>query len=92
MEEKADYNGLVIVWAGLILLTWLSVAVSGAGLAGGMRAAFPLFIATVKASLVMYFFMRFRVGREIFWVVLPAGLITVIIITLLVFSDVGYRY
>ena len=92
MDRKADCKGFVIVWAGLILLTWLSVAVSGAGLAAAARVAVPLLIATLKASLVFYFFMRFRVGGEIFWVVLPAGLITAIIITLLVFSDVGYRY
>ncbi|MBI5888798.1 MAG: hypothetical protein HZB82_08835 [Deltaproteobacteria bacterium] len=92
MERKADYKSLIIVWAGLILLTWLSAGVSGAGLAAEARVAVPLLIAMLKASLVFYFFMRFRVGGEIFWVVLPAGLITVIIITLLVFSDVGYRY
>lgn len=92
MERKVDYKGLIIVWAGLMLLTWLSVGVSGAGLAAATRVAAALLIATLKASLVVYFFMRFRVGGEIFWVVLPVGLITLIIVTLLVFSDVGYRY
>jgi len=64
----------VIVWAGLILLTGLTVAVSYAELHVAIQVA--LLIATVKASLVLLYFMHLRYEGRMYFLMLLVVLAT----------------
>ena len=64
----------VAVWAGLILLTGLTVAASYAELRVAIQVA--LMIATVKASLVLLYFMHLRYEKRMFFIMLLVVLAT----------------
>lgn len=84
------YRTYVFVWIGLLTLTWLTVTIAGTHIAG-ISIFVPLLIATLKASLVLSFFMHLKYEKGLFRIIV---LITVIVITILVwlvFSDVAYR-
>lgn len=62
------------VWAGLVLLTGLTVTVSYAQLHVAMQVA--LLIATVKALLVLLYFMHLRYENRAYFVMLLVVLVT----------------
>lgn len=85
------YGTLVLVWAGLLALTWLTVSLSGTHF-GVFSLAAPFLIASVKAFLVIDYFMRLRYEGPFFkWIFLVA-LGTVAVVAWLVYEDVAYRY
>lgn len=95
MAEKGSpgempYRTYFFVWIGLLILTWLTVNLSGAN-AAGLGVITPLAIATLKALLVLSFFMRLKYETGILkaFVLVPLGVI--IVLYWLVFSDVLYR-
>lgn len=64
----------VAVWVGLIVLTGLTVTVSYAELHVAIQVA--LLIATVKASLVLLYFMHLRYENRAFFLMLLVVLFT----------------
>ena len=64
---------LVAVWAVLVVLTWLTVAITWIDL-GTLNLWAALAIATVKASLVILYFMHLRYDRPMNAVVFIASL------------------
>lgn len=91
-EEQAlritGYRTLVCVWAALLLLLAATVAVSKMT---GYGASANLLIASVKAGLVLIFFMRLRTeGSFLKWMLLLT-LSALTAIMALTFSDVWYR-
>ena len=81
------YGVYVIVWAGLVALTGLTVAVSRAF--GGVLA--PLLIASVKSGLVVSYFMHMRHERGVLRLILWAMVAVFIVLFWFLFSDVAYR-
>jgi cytochrome c oxidase subunit 4 len=71
------YRVYVAVWACLILLTGLTVAVSYTTLHVAVQVA--LLIATTKASLVMLYFMHLRYEGRLYFVMLLVVLVTYVI-------------
>jgi len=96
MEEKqaneriVGYPVLVAVWAALLGLTWLTVDISGKGMALFALAA-PFLIASVKAFLVVDYFMRLKYEPSFFRYILLILLGTVAVLSFLVYQDVAYR-
>lgn len=81
----------VLVWAALIALTVLTVLVARVNL-GEMNVVVAVAIASLKAGLVLYFFMHLRHERWIFQVMLLVTLVTLGIILSMTFADIGFRY
>ncbi len=64
--HATGYGMYVAVWAGLLLLTGGTVAVSYLDL-GLLNVAAALLIASVKASLVALFFMHLKFEDKLVW-------------------------
>lgn len=91
IERKGPaYMIYVFVWAGLLLLTWLTVKLSGISL-GKISLATPLAIASAKALLVIGYFMHLKYEKGLFRLIVAIGLITMAVVGWLVYSDIGYR-
>lgn len=87
-ESRPGYGVYLAVWAGLVILTWLTVSISGNAGAG---LAPPFLIASAKAALVGAFFMHLRYEKALYRLFLVAAAATMIVVVWLVFSDIGYR-
>lgn len=80
----------MLVWAGLLLLTVLTVAAAKLHL-GTASVLVPLLIASAKAFLVLWFFMHLKYERRLFKVMLLMPIATLTIILVLTFFDIWYR-
>jgi cytochrome c oxidase subunit 4 len=74
------------VFAALLILTAATVGVAFLDL-GPMNAVMALVIATVKASLVVLFFMHVRYGSRFVAICLGAGLFWLVLLLTLTMSD-----
>lgn len=93
-ETKAHIVGypvLFAVWAALLGLTWLTVGLSGTGL-GSFVIIAPFLIATVKAFLVVDYFMHLKYESGFFKYILLVVLGTVVVVAWLVYQDIAYRH
>jgi cytochrome c oxidase subunit 4 len=80
----------VLVWLGLVIMTGVTVTVAGIDL-GGMNVVAALLIASVKSTLVLYWFMHLKYEEGLFRVILFAAVATISIIIGLTFLDILYR-
>ncbi len=85
-----DYGTYVIVWLLLVGLTSLTVTIAGINL-GDYTLVVALFIALIKASLVIAIFMHISVEEPIFKVFIAIILITLLVIFILTFTDYSFR-
>jgi cytochrome c oxidase subunit 4 len=84
------YPVLFAVWGALLGLTWLTVGISGTGM-GSFAILAPFLIASVKAFLVVDYFMHLKYESGFFKYLLLVVLGTVVILAWLVYQDVAYR-
>ncbi|MBI5057363.1 MAG: cytochrome C oxidase subunit IV family protein [Nitrospirae bacterium] len=95
MKERNNhiigFKTYVIVWLCLLILTVLTVAVSGMklGMSGSLTS---VIIATLKASLILLFFMHLKYERFLITAMLLLTVMTIAVIIGLTFFDVWYRY
>ena len=85
-----SYRTYVLVWIGLLILTGITIVISGLNL-GGLSIVAVLFIALVKTGLVLSFFMHLKYEETIFQIML---LFPVVILTIFIgftFFDVSFR-
>lgn len=80
----------VIVWACLLALTALTITVAGLHL-GNVSTLAAIAIATVKASLVLWFFMHLKYESRLFKILLLVPIITLAVTLGLTFVDIWYR-
>lgn len=85
------YPVLFAVWAALLGLTWLTVELSGAGMGSFVMLA-PFLIASVKAFLVVDYFMHLKYESGFFKYILLVVLGTVVVLAWFVYQDIAYRY
>ena len=85
-----SYSKLAAVWAGLLVLTALSVAITRANL-GGFKVWGALSIACVKTALVVAFFMHMKYETRLLRAFLLLALVTLAIFIGFTFFDVLYR-
>ena len=95
MNEKdkniIGYRTYFIVWVCLLILTAATVAVSNLKL-GKHGALTSIFIASVKAGLILMFFMHLKYERLLIKAMLLLTIMTIATIVGLTFSDVWYRH
>jgi cytochrome c oxidase subunit 4 len=87
-ERHLPLSWLVIVWAALLSLTAVTVAASRLDL-GAMNVWIALGIATVKAVLVLLFFMHMIYERPMNFIVLSVALLFVFLFIGFVLMDTG---
>lgn len=93
MEEEfkdAGYKTYVFVWLGLLALTAITITVSGMRL-GNFSAVTAVLIATIKALLVLYFFMHLKHEPLLLRFIFAASILTLTVIIVLTFTDVWFR-
>jgi cytochrome c oxidase subunit 4 len=95
MENKQEhtivaYRTYIYVWTGLILLTWLTVTMAKMQL-GRLSVASPIFIASLKALLVLGFFMHLRYEKGLFKIMLIVAVMITTVLVSLLFSDIAFR-
>jgi cytochrome c oxidase subunit 4 len=95
MNEKdkdiAGYRTYFIVWISLLILTAATVAVSNLKL-GKHGALTSIIIASVKASLILMFFMHLKYERLLIKAMLMLTILTIAVIIGLTFFDIWFRY
>lgn len=82
--------GLVGVWAALVVLLALTIAVAKVHFTR-FSVVINLLIATGKASLVLVFFMHLRSESRFVKIMLGVTVIALTAIIILTFSDVWFR-
>ncbi|MHA2609411.1 MAG: cytochrome C oxidase subunit IV family protein [bacterium JZ-2024 1] len=85
-----SYATYFYTWLALVICTVITVLVAGLSL-GYLNVLAALFIATVKASLVMSYFMHLKWEKSDFKIMLLTTIVTIGIILALTFSDVATR-
>ena len=79
------------VWVALVALTGVTVAAAGLDL-GSLAVPAALGVASVKAWLVLYYFMHLRHEPWPFTLMLLVTLATLTLIIGMTFTDIGFRY
>jgi cytochrome c oxidase subunit 4 len=90
-HEPLSYRFLALVWAGLLCCTAATIAVARIDL-GYWNVIAALGVASLKASLVIFFFMHLKYEN---WVIKGMVLTAFVILAIAIgftFVDVGYRY
>jgi len=90
-KSITGYRTYFIVWICLLILTAATVAVSNLKL-GKHGALTSIFIASVKASLILLFFMHLKYERFLIKAMLLLTIMTIAVIVGLTFSDVWFRH
>jgi len=89
-EPVVPYIQYVWVWLGLLLLTWVTVGVAGLQL-GNLSIVGALGIASLKAGLVLTYFMNLRHESTLFRYMLLVAIVTLFTILGLTFTDILFR-
>ena len=85
------YKTYISVWLALCILLAVTIAVVKLNMLANFSAAGSLVIASIKAGLVLYYFMHLRQeGRLVKGTLAVAGA-TLTLLIILTFSDVWYR-
>jgi cytochrome c oxidase subunit 4 len=80
----------VLVWAALLTLTAVTVTVAKSDL-GALSTLTAIAIASVKAGLVLWFFMHLKYEKRLLKLLLLVPIVTLAVIIGLTFIDVWYR-
>lgn len=80
-----------MTWICLVMLAALMVAVAGMDL-GDYGALMSLLVASVKATLILLFFMNLKYESLLLKALLMVTIATIAVIIGLTFLDVGMRY
>ena len=89
-QHLLPYSLYFKVWAVLIALTAVTVGVAHIEMYK-YTVFTAMFVATVKVSLVLLYFMHLRFEKRMLWYMILAALITYGIFVALTFSDYFYR-
>jgi cytochrome c oxidase subunit 4 len=87
-----NYRTYIYVWIALLLLLAATVAIARGQLLAQYSVLGSLFIASVKAGLVLTFFMHLKYEPPFLKTMLFFALLALTLIIGLTFSDVWYRY
>ncbi len=86
------YRTYLIVWIALMVLLGATIAVAKGQLLAQYSVLGSLFIASVKAGLVLTFFMHLKYEPPFLKIMLFLALLALTLIIGLTFTDVWYRY
>jgi cytochrome c oxidase subunit 4 len=85
-----SYGTYVYIWLTLLALTALTVTVSGIHF-GNITLLIAIIIAIIKAGLVLNIFMHIKFDDIVFKVFVIVGILTLVAIIVLTFSDYLFR-
>jgi cytochrome c oxidase subunit 4 len=85
-----SYRTFLLVLAGLILLTLISVAVTRISL-GTLTVTIALLIAAIKSSLVLSIFMHLKFDDKFFSIMVIAVILVIGLVIFITFLDYLYR-
>ncbi len=89
-QQSLSYGSYVLVWLALVVLTSVTVTIAGMHL-GALSIATAIFIALIKGSLVVYYFMNLKNEDVMFRVMLLVALVTLTVIMVFTFFDISFR-
>jgi len=89
-HEPVSYRTFILVWAALVTLTGITVAVSRIHL-GALHVWAALIIASIKSGLVIFIFMHLKQESRLFKTGLLVMLVILAIFVGLTFTDILYR-
>jgi len=95
MKEEQDHyivrtKTFVLVWTALIILTGVTIKAAQMRM-GEWSMLANLLIASIKASLVLWFFMHLKYEKKIFKMLFLVPIATITIIIGMTFFDIWYR-
>lgn len=91
-HHEPTYGTPILVFLALIALTCITVATAGLKMPVSASIILAMFIASIKASLVLAFFMHLKYEKPIFTIFLGVALSTLAIIMVLTFADYSFRW
>jgi len=89
-HAPVPYRTFILIWVALLILTGITVEVSRFDV-GVLNIWVALGVASIKSSLVIFFFMHLRQESLLFKIGLLVMLVIVAIFVGLTFFDVLYR-
>jgi cytochrome c oxidase subunit 4 len=90
-QNITEYKTYIIVWMALCILLAITIAVVKLNLLASLSAAGSLLIASIKAGLVLYYFMDLRHEGRLVKGTLSVAVMTLTLLIILTFSDIWYR-
>lgn len=90
-EQTMNYRSPLLVFIGLIILTVLTVLLAGLDVSNTSALLIAMSVASLKAALVLYFFMHLNHEPLIFKLFLGVAFFTLLAIFILTFSDYSFR-
>lgn len=84
------YGVFAAVWVCLLVLTGATIWIAGLHL-GNYSTFGAMVVATIKASLVLYFFMHLKYEPPVFKIMALVTIATLTVIILMTFTDVWFR-
>lgn len=85
-----SYKFLTLIWAGLMVLTGVTIGVARIDLSF-LNVVVALGVASVKASLVIFFFMHLKYENRLLKGMVLLAFVILAILLGFTFFDVGYR-
>jgi cytochrome c oxidase subunit 4 len=89
-HEPLSYGVYFLAWFALLLLTSITATAAGMDF-GGLSVFVALFIAAIKATVVLYIFMHLKYESKLFHVMLWIVVITLVIFIGMTFTDILFR-
>ncbi|PLX85429.1 MAG: cytochrome-c oxidase [Desulfuromonas sp.] len=89
-HAPVPYRTFILIWLALLILTAITVAVSRVDL-GALNVWVALGVASIKSSLVIFFFMHLRQESRLFKLGLLVMLMILAVFIGMTFLDVLYR-
>jgi len=89
-HEPVGYGVYFLTWFALLILTAITVTVAGLHF-GKLSVVVALVIATVKAGVVLTYFMHLKFEPKLFHIMLLLTLFALVVFIGLTFTDVLFR-
>lgn len=89
-KHVMPYGTYISVWLGLLILTGATITAAGLHF-GRWSVMAAILIATVKGTLVLFYFMHLKDEEKLFRIMLMVALLTLAVIMLLTFADTAFR-
>ncbi len=90
-EAAHPYRGYWIIWAVLLTVTLLMIAIEGAGLPASLAVVLLLFGSAIKATLIIFYYMHLKFEHlSLILTVLVGLFVTAILMFVLPAHDGGH--
>lgn len=91
LHHEPTYGTPILVFIGLVALTCITVSSTVLKLSATAAVLLAMVVATMKATLVVYFFMHLKYEKKYIGLFFGVPLVVLVIIFLWTFSDYPFR-